>query len=173
MINKCSINSTKYHGSGYNFNEINLSKCKGYRDFGRGFYLSERREHALSMAKRGLMKTGEGYIYHYRVPSSFPLGVNVKYFKSASIEWLDFIIENRSLKYHKHKYDVVIGPTCDAAVTNLIDKYESGEFGEVGNIEAKQRLIKELKTHVFPFQTCVCTKRGVECITRINKEKIY
>ncbi len=41
-----------YHGSNMVIERIDLSKCKPYKDFGQGFYLTEIKEQAEQMAKR-------------------------------------------------------------------------------------------------------------------------
>lgn len=41
-----------YHGSNVVIEEIDLAKCKPYKDFGQGFYLTEIKEQAFEMAKR-------------------------------------------------------------------------------------------------------------------------
>ena len=41
-----------YHGSNINIKEINLAMCRPYKDFGKGFYLTEIREQAEKMARR-------------------------------------------------------------------------------------------------------------------------
>lgn len=41
-----------YHGSNLAIEQIDLSKCKPYKDFGQGFYLTEIKEQAEQMAKR-------------------------------------------------------------------------------------------------------------------------
>lgn len=41
-----------YHGSNTEVNKINLSICKPFRDFGKGFYLTSIRSQAENMAKR-------------------------------------------------------------------------------------------------------------------------
>lgn len=41
-----------YHGSNMIINEIDLSKCRPYKDFGQGFYCTEIKEQAELMAKR-------------------------------------------------------------------------------------------------------------------------
>lgn len=39
-----------YHGSNMMIENIDLSKCKSYKDFGRGFYLTEIKEQAEKMS---------------------------------------------------------------------------------------------------------------------------
>ena len=41
-----------YHGSNIKIVEIDLSKCRPYKDFGCGFYLTDIRGQAEQMARR-------------------------------------------------------------------------------------------------------------------------
>lgn len=41
-----------YHGSNVVIEKIDLSKCRPYKDFGQGFYLTEIRGQAEKMAQR-------------------------------------------------------------------------------------------------------------------------
>ena len=41
-----------YHGSNIIIEQIDLSKCKPFKDFGQGFYLTEIRVQAEQMARR-------------------------------------------------------------------------------------------------------------------------
>ena len=40
-----------YHGSNHQFDEVDLSKSKDFRDFGRGFYTTTLREQAEDWAQ--------------------------------------------------------------------------------------------------------------------------
>lgn len=40
-----------YHGSNTDIEKIDLSKCRPYKDFGKGFYLSVSEDQAVRMAK--------------------------------------------------------------------------------------------------------------------------
>lgn len=40
-----------YHGSNIAIEKIDLEKSKPYKDFGKGFYLSESEEQAMDMAR--------------------------------------------------------------------------------------------------------------------------
>lgn len=40
-----------YHGSNTEIMEIDLSKCRPFKDFGRGFYLTSFKEQAVRMAE--------------------------------------------------------------------------------------------------------------------------
>ena len=41
-----------YHGSNMDIKTIDFAKCKPYKDFGQGFYLTELKEQASGMARR-------------------------------------------------------------------------------------------------------------------------
>ena len=41
-----------YHGTNIEIDEIDLDKCRPYKDFGKGFYTTELYEQAEKMARR-------------------------------------------------------------------------------------------------------------------------
>ncbi|MCQ4902151.1 DUF3990 domain-containing protein, partial [Phocaeicola vulgatus] len=41
-----------YHGSNTANDGIDLNRCRPYKDYGRGFYLTDNREHAQRMPAR-------------------------------------------------------------------------------------------------------------------------
>ena len=41
-----------YHGTNTEIKSIDLSKCKPFKDFGKGFYLTEIELQAVQMARR-------------------------------------------------------------------------------------------------------------------------
>ena len=45
-----------YHGSCYEFDEIDLRKSHNRRDFGKGFYLTSSKEQAESFLKTSIVK---------------------------------------------------------------------------------------------------------------------
>lgn len=49
-----------YHGSNLSIEQIDLSLCKPYKDFGQGFYLTDILQQALDMAYRRTHVVGYG-----------------------------------------------------------------------------------------------------------------
>lgn len=47
-----------YHGSNLKIDEIDLLKCKPYKDFGKGFYCTTIKKQAEFMAKRVVKRQG-------------------------------------------------------------------------------------------------------------------
>lgn len=41
-----------FHGTTYDFNKIDVTMGKGYKDFGKGFYATSVKSHAENIAKR-------------------------------------------------------------------------------------------------------------------------
>lgn len=41
-----------YHGTNIEIDTIDLQQCKPFKDFGKGFYLTELKEQAVKMAHR-------------------------------------------------------------------------------------------------------------------------
>ena len=104
-----------YHGTVYDIDEIDVTKGKGYKDFGKGFYATSIRSHADNIARRNkrileekevrMQKNGSKYrakVYQaYRYNLEFddscidnPEGLNVKVFIKADREWVRFILMN-------------------------------------------------------------------------------
>lgn len=77
-----------YHGSNINIEHIELEKSKPFKDFGKGFYLSESEEQALEMALRHCLWT-------YK---NDKVGLQIRKLKDGSIDKTEFL--NR-LKYMK------------------------------------------------------------------------
>lgn len=110
-----------YHGTDRYFKELQLPSENSYKDFGMGVYLAESELHARKVA---LWKNGlHAYVYSYKVNiTDIKKNFNVKEFRTISIEWVKYIIYNRT-NYGGYDYDMIIGPTADAAAQDLIEKF--------------------------------------------------
>ena len=127
-----------YHGSNTNIKEIDLSMCRPFRDFGRGFYLTEIKEQAEKMAERiaGIYGgTPVLNIYEFDEEALKNEGLNVKNFGvQTSKEWANFVKNNRNKNFEDYsslecnldnKYDIVIGPVADDKMAVLFRQYEN------------------------------------------------
>ena len=89
-----------YHGTNVDFDTIELSKLLPYKDFGRGFYLTEIYDQARKMAERKMLSNGgkiiiQTYEFDEMILNSNKL--NVLKFESPIPEWAEFIFKNRSI----------------------------------------------------------------------------
>ncbi len=128
-----------YHGSNTDIIEIDLTKCRPYKDFGRGFYLTVMKEQAEKMANRvARIYGGTPVVNVFEIDDSFMLisGLNVKDFGTqTSEEWAKFVRNNRDKSYTDYsdpecnidnKYDIVIGPIANDDMALLFRQYENG-----------------------------------------------
>lgn len=127
-----------YHGSNMKIESINLAMCRPYKDFGRGFYLTDMKEQSERVAQRvariyggspvlNVFEIQDGFI---RIPD-----IVIKDFGTrTSEEWARFVMNNRnktfgdikdSLCNQDNKYDIVIGPVADDNMALLFRQYEN------------------------------------------------
>lgn len=129
-----------YHGSNVRIDSIDLEKSKPYKDFGKGFYLSDDESQALDMAKFKSSISGGSPIvtsFAFDATGLESSELKTKKFDSYSDEWLDFIIANR--EGHKvEKYDFVYGPIADDKVGFQLRRYKD-------EIIDRQELLERLK----------------------------
>ena len=128
-----------YHGTIYDFEEIDVSAGKGYKDFGKGFYATAVPSHAERLAirnksiaekRQSFLKNKKGIkiqlIVAYRYNLLFSeetAGLKVKVFEKADKDWLRFILQNRKCNGCMHDYDIVIGPVADDGVVYQLNLY--------------------------------------------------
>ena len=117
---------TLYHGSNVEIETINLDKCSPYKDFGKGFYLTDIKEQAKQMDVRRTRIAGEAkptvttYSFDERLLENSSL--QVKLFDTPSREWALFILANRK-GWMQPVYDIVIGPIADDGVVFQLERY--------------------------------------------------
>ena len=150
---------TVYHGTTSLFDTIDVTKGKPYKDFGRGFYVSESKSHASSLALRNKRiekerygNLCEAYLYTYKINMTKLSGFNIKEFTGADYEWLQFVISNRKIRNRNHNYDVVIGPTANDDTMVVINAYLDALYGEIGGDDALRTLLKNIKPDILPRQ---------------------
>lgn len=151
-----------YHGSNQVIKQIDLTKCKPFKDFGKGFYLTDILQQAKDMAyKRVRVAGGCPAVTKYLFDESL-LGdgcLNVLSFDKPSEEWAKFILANRHRggQKYEHEYDVVIGPIADDGVAFQLQKYEDGGM-------TLEQLAKELTFKKLNRQYFFGTEKAIVCL---------
>jgi hypothetical protein len=171
-----------YHGTTYDFDEIDLSLGNPFKDFGQGFYATRIRAHAAAMARRnyeilkpryirsGMDATNiKQYVYEYSADESAIERLNVKHFERADRDWVLFVTDNRTRNPHRHKYDIVIGPTANDRTNPTIQTYLSEGYGSVGSDRAIEILIELLEPYNLPCQYYFGTERAVKLLKFIRR----
>lgn len=90
-----------YHSSNMVIEQIDLSKCKPYKDFGQGFYLTEIKEQAEQMARRtSAIYGGEPVVTEFEFDEAALNTLSVKIYQEPCEEWALFVMANRSRIMH-------------------------------------------------------------------------
>jgi hypothetical protein len=158
-----------YHGSDIKIENIDLTKCRPHRDFGRGFYVTKFRKHAESMAKNmGRKRNNEGVVTEFEYyESAFARHIcKIKHFENYNGEWLDFVVLNRNVNNSEptHSFDIVEGPVADDKIQNRIANYLTGEI-------TKADFLEELKWHEETHQICFCTDGALQALKKTGDQK--
>lgn len=127
-----------YHGSNTRIDCINLAMCRPYKDFGRGFYLTNIKEQAERMAVRVSRIYGNEPILNiFEIQDNFRELENIKikdFGEQTTEEWAKFVMNNRSRAFadissllcnQDNKFDIVIGPVADDNMSLLFRQYEN------------------------------------------------
>lgn len=149
-----------FHGSNTKIEKIDLAKSEYYKDFGRGFYVTNIKKHAEEWAieKVKRLKSGEPVVTEFKYHEHYPknAGLSVKQFHDLSEEWIKFIIMNRdaSIVHPAHNFDIVEGPIADDKMVMQIEQY----FLEKITIKT---LIERLTYREPTHQICFCTAKSL------------
>ncbi|MBO5456383.1 MAG: DUF3990 domain-containing protein [Muribaculaceae bacterium] len=154
-----------YHGSNVAIEEINLAKCRPYKDFGKGFYLTDILRQAKRMAARTTkMFRGEPIItsFEFDLDSAVKHGLKIKVFDSPNEEWARFVMTNRDInvKQPSHDYDIVIGPVADDTIARLLRMF-------IENFINGQQLVKELTFSDVTSQYFFHTEAAIKMLRKI------
>lgn len=176
---------TLYHGTINEFDKIDVTKGKGNKDFGRGFYTSHSVHHAEQLAirnklieeerflLRGIEKCVTPWLYTYEFDLDELVTLTVKRFTAANREWMKFVVLNRESngKIHEHGYDVVIGPTANDNTRAAIQAIIPLTKGQALTDKAIDTLITLIEPDNLPWQFFFGTQRAADLL-RLAKRRI-
>jgi translation initiation factor RLI1 len=153
-----------YHGSNQIVKQPNLLKGRKFLDFGSGFYLSDEKSQAENRAKSAALFFEEGIptVNVFEWAKETVANLNVLYFPSANIEWLDFVLANRKGDITDNLYDIVIGPTANDKTILVIDQYMTGMFDNLEN--PKEFVIQLFQPQKLATQYMFATEKSLRYI---------
>lgn len=165
-----------YHGSNTDIRSIDLAMCRPYKDFGRGFYLTELKEQAEKMAKRvAKIYGGNPIVNVYEITDSFfeKAALNIRKFSGTpSEEWARFVMNNRSRSFTDYsnsecnldnKYDIVVGPVADDDMAMLFRQYQN-------EIITFENLISGMTFRKTTNQYSFHTERSIALLRKVGVE---
>lgn len=149
-----------YHGTDARFRTPLLRKCLSYKDFGKGFYLTEN----FAMAKQwGEWKNRANYrVNLYEAADNITrtaqdLGLSYRLFEADAV-WAEFVYNNREVEGFTHDYDIVIGPVADSKIESHFAKIKRNE----ATFEEIARTLPYASFNAT--QICLCTERSFQII---------
>lgn len=118
-----------YHGSTIDISQIELSKSKPNKDFGRAFYLSEDREQAMEMAQfRAEFEETDPVLNVFEFDELLLQQFRYKRFEDYTEEWAHFVYDHRTEPNGLtiHDYDIVYGPIANDRIGAQITRLKQG-----------------------------------------------
>lgn len=154
-----------YHGSTKKVTKPDVQYSRDRLDFGKGFYLTDRKAQAESWAERYQKAGMPGVINVYefsfeQVKKKF----KVKEFEEYNEEWLEFIMNNRQGKCAVYEYDVITGGIANDKVFNTIELYEDG-------LISKEEALGKLRYHKPNWQMCIRNQQILEEFLEFNRSE--
>lgn len=130
---------TLYHGTNLDIQSIDLTLCRPYKDFGKGFYTTELLKQAQKMANRvARIYGGTPVVNVYEVPDGLLRNTELNIMDFGNVpskDWALFVMNNRNKDFTDYekancnldcKYDIVSGPIADDDMTMLFRQYQNG-----------------------------------------------
>lgn len=154
-----------YHGSNTDIEVIHLEKSLPYKDFGKGFYLTDIKEQARQMAKRtAKIHGGKPIVNTYSFDKTHLTNetLNIKIFDKPSEEWALFVMENRNKKgiHPIHAYDIVIGPVANDTMATQFRIFEDGFINS-------KELAKRIEYKHFSNQFFFATEKAIILLNKL------
>ena len=177
-----------YHGSYIGIPEIDLDRCFGGLDFGRGFYLTSSYEQAYNYVQLSVRKAirlgsvsedfnpADGQISVYKF--HYDPNILAYCFQGATVEWLHFVSANRKkdlfpqlLKKYR-TIDIIGGKIADDQTARTLQRYIGGvDFGIPGTPEADKTTIEKLLPNRLKDQFCFRTQYAVDHLEVIRSDR--
>lgn len=164
-----------YHGSNTEIDVIDLAKCRPYKDFGKGFYLTTLKDQAWKMARRVVRLYGGMpvvTVFEFYEADLERYGLNYRRFDTPSREWALFVIHNRDRDFqdsggYEHnpdgRYDVVCGPVANDDLALSFRQFAAGL------IDAN-RLVREMEYKKLTDQYSFHTERAIALLRKLGTD---
>lgn len=154
-----------YHGTNTDFGEIKLSRCRPNKDFGQGFYLTDIRSQAETMAVRRceFEESGVPIVQEYEFDEHLldNHSLDVLRFEGVNEGWAEFILKNRMARGQRmHSHDIVVGPVADDGVVFQLNLY-------MQRLITLETLVKELTYRQLNNQYFFGTDRAIQQLKRV------
>ena len=150
-----------YHGSNVAITEIDLTRGRVAKDFGKGFYLSSSLENTKEWADKVVDREESGIptitTFDFDESCLESGELKIKIFDSYNLEWVDFILLNRQNKtgHTLHNYDIVVGPIADDAVGTQLFQFGRGYIDKATLVERLKGKKPEFVQYFFGTEKAI------------------
>jgi len=154
-----------YHGGINRVEKPVLLQVSRKLDFGAGFYTTSDFEQAKRWAtiKQQRNNSESAVVSVYSLNLSAAL--NIKKFKYANEEWLDFIMKHRMGINISDKFDIIMGPVANDTLYQTLSLYER-------KILTYEETIVRLRVHELTDQITFKTEKALSFLTYESEELI-
>lgn len=146
-----------YHGSIVEVRMPLVSVGRAKLDFGKGFYVTDLEEQAISWASRPFNADKPQILNIYEFDKDKVLTSEVRYlrFDHYDGEWLDFVVANRRGEDLWKAYDIVEGGIANDDVFNTIELYTA-------ELIPREEALKRLQYEKPNNQICILKQSIVD-----------
>lgn len=138
------------------------------RDFGFAFYTTDIREQAERWALRRAKYRGRmarrsipAIVCEYELDETALTNLAVKRFPDPSLEWLDFIVANRSDLSFRHGFDIVVGKIANDRVGETVSYVVAG-------VMRREDAVERLRFQHINNQWAFCTVKALAALRLIR-----
>lgn len=156
---------TVYHGTDCLFQEIDLHKSIGRRDFGTGFYTTTISSQAESWARSKKIRNHSDSAYVYVYEAEIRDGLSVCRYEGLTTEWLEMVKNNRKYGGLQHGYDIMIGPVANDDTMVTVNRFVQG-------IYTAEEAIRRLRYSKANDQVAFHTEQAVNCLKLIRRYQV-
>lgn len=126
-------------------------------DFGQGFYVTNIREQAVKWAENiSKSRNKPSLLNRYKLNRDAVIReANCKIFEAYDVQWLEFIIANRSGENVAEEFDYVEGGVANDRVVDTVNLYIAGLMG-------LETALQELSKHQPNNQMCILNQEIID-----------
>jgi hypothetical protein len=146
-----------FHGSTVIVNAPLVGVGRRNLDFGKGFYVTDLKEQAISWASRPLNADKPQVLNVYEFDKEGVQKANFQYkqFMSYDVEWLEFVIASRKGLAVWQGFDVIGGGIANDRVFNTIELYSQG-------LITQDVALQRLQYEQLNNQICILNQKVVD-----------
>ena len=143
-----------YHGTNQEFSTFDFSRARGFKDFGKGFYLTSNLSQAQKWAQKKARFGDKAYIYSYCIENAKVDAMRVLELLEYDEQWVETIAKCR-LEGLEPDYDIIYDRMADNQFHEISDALQRYSNQELTAAEVAQmiRWNDENSADQFCFKT--------------------